>query len=65
MQEEIQTRINAAIAEFQAVIRDLSIRAANLAADLAVAEFQKVVLEGEIRSVRQELEELKTAKQKP
>lgn len=61
---EIQVRIDAAVAELQGLIRELATRAANLAGDLAVVQQQKALVEGELRSVQKELDELK-AKQKP
>ena len=59
---ETQTRVDAALAELQGLIRELSMRAANLAADLAVMTQQKVLVEGQLRSVQAELDTVKTEK---
>lgn len=59
---EVQVRVDAAVAELQNVIRELSMRAANLAADLTVMAQQKALVEGQLRSVQEELDALKTEK---
>ena len=59
---EVQVRVDAAVAELQNVIRELSMRAANLAADLTVMAQQKALVEGQLRSVQEELDALKAEK---
>ena len=59
---EVQIRVDAAVAELQNVIRELSMRAANLAADLTVMAQQKALVEGQLRSVQEELDALKAEK---
>ena len=59
---EVQVRVDAAVAELQNVIRELSMRAANLAADLTVMAQQKALIEGQLRSVQEELDALKAEK---
>lgn len=59
---EVQVRVDAAVAELQNFIRELSMRAANLAADLTVMAQQKALVEGQLRSVQEELDALKAEK---
>lgn len=59
---EVQVRVDAAVAELQNFIRELSMRAANLAADLTVMAQQKALIEGQLRSVQEELDALKAEK---
>ena len=59
---EVQVRVDAAVAELQNFIRELSMRAANLAADLMVMAQQKALIEGQLRSVQEELDALKAEK---
>ena len=59
---EVQVRVDAAVAELQNFIRELSMRAANLAADLTVMAQQKALIEGQLRSVQEELGALKAEK---
>ena len=59
---EVQVRVDAAVAELQNVIRELSMRAANLAADLTIMAQQKALVEGQLRSVQEELDALKAEK---
>lgn len=59
---EVQVRVDAAVAELQNFIRELTMRAANLAADLTVMAQQKALVEGQLRSVQEELDALKAEK---
>lgn len=59
---EVQVRVDAAVAELQNFIRELSMRAANLAADLSVVTQQKALIEGQLRSVQEELDAIKAEK---
>ena len=59
---EVQVRVDAAMAELQNFIRELSMRAANLAADLAIMAQQKALIEGQLRSVQEELDAIKAEK---
>ena len=59
---EVQVRVDAAVAELQNFIRELSMRAANLAADLTVMAQQKALVEGQLRSVQEELDTIKAEK---
>lgn len=59
---EVQVRVDAAVAELQNFIRELTMRAANLAADLTVMTQQKALVEGQLRSVQEELDALKAEK---
>ncbi len=59
---EVQVRVDAAVAELQNFIRELSMRAANLAADLTVMAQQKALVEGQLRSVQEELDAIKAEK---
>lgn len=59
---EVQVRVDAAMAELQNFIRELSMRAANLAADLAILAQQKALIDGQLRSVQEELDALKAEK---
>ena len=59
---EVQVRVDAAVAELQNFIRELSMRAANLAADLTVMAQQKALVEGQLRSVLVELDAIKAEK---
>lgn len=60
--DEVQVRVDAAVAELQNFIRELSMRAANLAADLTVMAQQKALVEGQLRSVQEELDAIKAEK---
>jgi hypothetical protein len=60
--DEVQVRVDAAVAELQGFIRELSMRAANLAADLSVVSQQKALIEGQLRSVQAELDTRKAEK---
>ncbi len=59
---EVQVRVDAAVAELQNFIRELSMRAASLAADLTVMAQQKALVEGQLRSVQEELDAIKAEK---
>lgn len=59
---EVQVRVDAAVVELQNFIRELSMRAANLAADLTVMAQQKALVEGQLRSVQEELDAIKAEK---